>query len=132
MKRHILYIFLIFSVFACLLSTMALAASEDTDEEVTEISNKADLIALLNDTGTRSGTYRLTDDFTIDTNELRGAEGDYSFKGDLDGNGHTITVQVASAPTEGFAPLFDTLRGSSTPRQVWQRCTVSALLTKAP
>ena len=80
MKRHILYIFLIFSVFACLLPTMALAASEDTDEEVTEISNKADLIALLNDTGTRSGTYRLTDDFTIDTNELRGAEGDYSFK----------------------------------------------------
>lgn len=121
MKRHILYIFLIFSVFACLLSTMALAASEDTDEEVTEISNKADLIALLNDTGTRSGIYRLTDDFTIDTNELRGAESDYSFKGDLDGNGHTITVQAASAPMEGFAPLFGTLRGSSTPRQVWQK-----------
>lgn len=122
MKRRILFLFLSLCILLGLLPTMALAESEGTDETygtdeaAIEIEDVDDLIALLDDTGNTSGAYRLSNDFTINTNELRkgAARGnsEYSFKGTLDGDGHTITVKAESAPAEGFAPLFDTLQGS--------------------
>lgn len=83
------------------------------DVQVEDITTQEQLIALLNDTGTMTGSYRLQDDFTVDTNSLRPAiarGGGYSFAGTLDGNGKTITVETDGE--EALAPLFDTLRGS--------------------
>lgn len=85
--------------------------SKTANEEV--ITTEGQLLELLNDTGTKTGNYRLDDNFTIDTNNLRTdalPEGQkYVFKGNLNGNGKTITVKAVDG---GSAPLFDTLRGS--------------------
>ena len=101
---------------------MAMANEEVSNEEsgvsggVTLIVSEDQLIELLNDTGTQVGVYQLQSDFTINTNELRhdtvtpGEE--YSFNGVLDGGGYTITILGESGSVEGYAPLFDTLRGS--------------------
>lgn len=77
------------------------------------INDEKELCDLLNDTGTQSGTYRLNADIMIDTNDLRKDPAkQYSFNGNLNGDGHTITVSSSDDAIDPFAPLFDTLRGS--------------------
>ena len=104
-------------IMLCVVFLLAMAGTVMADEpeldsnptNAVDINTQGELLAVLNDTGTKTGTYRLQSDLTIDTSTLRQeADSEYCFKGSLDGNGKTITVTAAEG---GSAPLFDTLRG---------------------
>ena len=105
-------------IMLCVVFLLAMAGTVMADEpeldsnptNAVDINTQGELLAVLNDTGTKTGTYRLQSDLTIDTSTLRQeADSEYCSKGSLDGNGKTITVTAAEG---GSAPLFDTLRGS--------------------
>lgn len=118
MMKRLLVMCLSLCLILGLLPVGALAAGEDGDTGAVEkIETKEQLMNLLNDGGTLTGTYELAGDFTIDTNQLRkGAArsgSGYTFNGTLDGKEHIITVKAEDpGNSDPLAPLFDTLRGS--------------------
>lgn len=85
------------------------------EEGATEVRTAQELVAILKNSeeeATRGKTYSITSDLTIDTNLLREGltpETVRCFAGDLEGNGHTITVDSNG---EAAAPVFEELRGS--------------------
>ena len=104
----------------CLLISLlpTIAFAQEPGDTVT-ISTAEDLMTLLSTTAADAGatvgvTYTLDADLSIDTSALEtsfsASNSARTFRGVLDGNGHTVTVtDSGTAPSQ---PLFDFLQGS--------------------
>lgn len=104
----------------CLLISLlpTIAFAQEPGDTVT-ISTAEDLMTLLSTTAADAGatvgvTYMLDADLSIDTSALEtsfsASNSARTFRGVLDGNGHTVTVtDSGTAPSQ---PLFDFLQGS--------------------
>lgn len=77
MKKRIIQIALY--IMLCVVFLLAMAGTVMADEpeldsnptNAVDINTQGELLAVLNDTGTKTGTYRLQSDLTIDTSTLR-------------------------------------------------------------
>lgn len=99
-----------FSVFLIILFVFLLPVSACLATETpVSIQTSEALMKLLESSSTVGKAYVLQADLSIDTSTLGSGR---VFAGSFDGNGHTITVEGGSG--QGYAPLFDTLRGSVT------------------
>ena len=99
-----------FPVFLIILFVFLLPVSACLATETTvSIQTPEALMNLLESSDTVGKAYVLQADLSIDTSTLGSGR---VFAGSFDGNGHTITVEGGSG--QGYAPLFDTLRGSVT------------------
>ena len=115
MKRKVSAALMSLCLLLTMLSPMAWALGPG---ESVPVSTPEDLMAVLSSTAadaTAGVTYVLDCDLTIDTSALSTSFSSgnpaRTFRGILDGNGHTITVSDAGdAPSQ---PLFDFLQGSS-------------------
>ena len=105
MKKNLLFVFAALCVAACITACTPMPAA---------VINIGSAVQLANIQSNLDGKYKLTQNITVN-NWLPLGDNAHPFKGDLDGNGHTITINsFADVTTSGdsdFYGLFGYIQG---------------------